>query len=118
MTTHGIMAKLILTNLLQNDLKFHAPGAQPRVPASIETLGRWCRIAVEDNGIGMPSEHVNRLFKPFVRLHDATRYPGFGLGLATAVKAAKLINARLGVSSQPGEGSTFWVELPAVTSSE
>lgn len=110
----AMLAHVVLTNFLGNALKFQAPGGTPVVSVRLETLGRWCRFSVEDNGIGIPQEHFDRLFQPFSRFHNSYRYPGFGLGLATAAKAARLIGGRVGATSTPGKGSTFWLELPCV----
>jgi PAS domain S-box-containing protein len=71
------------------------------------------RLWVEDNGIGIPSEHHEKIFGLFQRLHDAETYPGTGIGLALVRKGAERMGGRVGVKSQPGEGSRFWVDLPA-----
>ena len=73
--------------------------------------GGVCRIEVTDNGIGIAAEDQARLFTPFVRLHGVEEYPGIGLGLATVQKAVELMGGRVGVTSVPGPGSTFWIEL-------
>jgi light-regulated signal transduction histidine kinase (bacteriophytochrome) len=54
-------------------------------------------------------------FEPFVRLHSSEEYPGTGIGLATVRKAARRMGSEVTVSSVPGEGSTFALELPAAT---
>jgi signal transduction histidine kinase len=70
-----------------------------------------CRMKVADNGIGITPENQARLFRGFVRLHGVEEYPGVGLGLATVRKAVELMGGRVGVSSVPGVGSTFWIEV-------
>ncbi|MCX7854785.1 MAG: ATP-binding protein [Anaerolineae bacterium] len=106
-----VLLQMILTNLLTNALKFVAPGVTPQVTITISHRGPWCHIAVRDNGIGIPPPDQERIFRPFGRLHSADVYPGVGLGLSTAQKAALWMGARLGVESTPGQGSTFWVEV-------
>jgi signal transduction histidine kinase len=66
---------------------------------------------VEDNGIGIDQEHLQTIFRPFERLHNKQAYPGTGLGLSIVRQAAERIGGRVGVESQPGKGSRFWVEL-------
>lgn len=109
--TDPVLLQMILTNLLTNALKFVAPGVRPRLVITATRYGPWCRIAVRDNGIGIAPEDQARIFRPFGRLHGPEDYPGVGLGLSTAQKAALWMGARLGLESTPGQGSTFWVEV-------
>ena len=69
------------------------------------------RLWVEDNGIGIAPEYLERIFGAFERLHGKHVYPGTGLGLAIVLKGAERLGGRVGVESQPGKGSRFWVEL-------
>jgi len=71
-------------------------------------------LSIQDNGIGIASEHHQRIFRVFERLHSAEQYPGTGIGLANVSKAAERMGGRVGVESQPQQGSRFWVELPRV----
>lgn len=107
----AILLTLTLTNLLSNALKFMPPGRQPIIKIRATTSQQICRLEVEDNGIGISSEDQLRLFQPFVQLHGVEVYEGVGLGLATVRKAAELMGGRIGVTSTPGKGSTFWLEL-------
>jgi len=105
-----------LTNLLSNALKFVPPGVQPRVQVWTETLPQYVRLWVEDNGIGIASENMDRIFGIFQRLHPRDQYPGTGMGLAIVKRAAERMGGRAGVESVPGRGSRFWVDLkPAAT---
>ena len=70
------------------------------------------RLCVEDNGIGIPPEFQEKIFGLFKRLHDASAYPGTGVGLALVRRGAERMGGRTGVESQPGHGSCFWVDLP------
>ncbi|MFZ5804788.1 MAG: sensor histidine kinase [Acidobacteriota bacterium] len=114
----AVLVNVVLTNFLRNALKFQKPGGTPVVSLRVEALGRWCRFSVEDNGIGIPSQDLSKLFQPFSRLHRSDVYPGFGLGLATAAKAARLTSGRVGASSIAGKGSIFWLEVPCVDATE
>lgn len=106
-----MLLKIALTNLLSNALKFVAPGVPPRVAIRVAVAQDVCCIHVEDNGIGIAPEHQQHIFAPFMRLHGVEEYPGVGLGLATVAKAVELMAGRLGLTSAPGKGSTFWIEL-------
>lgn len=118
---HRATLVLVLNNLLGNALKFVAPGVQPRVvmraepspvpPAAASATG-FIRLLVEDNGIGIAPEGLAKVFGSFQRLHDKDAYPGTGLGLAIVKKAAERMGGRVGVESEPGQGSRFWLELP------
>jgi PAS domain S-box-containing protein len=99
------------SNLLGNAVKFVAPGVAPQVRLWAERKPGRVRIWVEDNGIGIPAESQRSIFDLFQRLH--TGYEGTGLGLAIVRKAAERMNGKVGVESEPGQGSRFWVELKA-----
>ncbi|MES1167326.1 MAG: ATP-binding protein, partial [Pseudomonadota bacterium] len=77
-----------------------------------ERPGDIVRIWVEDNGIGIALESQERIFQVFQRLHT-TAYAGTGIGLALVRKGMERMGGRSGLSSAPGRGSRFWIELPA-----
>jgi PAS domain S-box-containing protein len=97
------------SNLLGNAVKFVAPDVRPRVRVRAESANDFVRIWIEDNGIGVPPHAHERLFKMFQRL--TTGYEGTGIGLAIVRKVVERMEGRVGVQSQPGKGSRFWVEL-------
>ncbi len=128
-----------LGNLLGNAAKFVAPGVKPRIRLWAETLGqrdvaksnkpdqspaaasqnpqtpaatRFVRIWIEDNGIGIPKDAQEKIFRMFQRMHREVEYPGTGVGLAIVRKAAERMGGRVGLESEPGQGSRFWIELP------
>jgi len=104
----------VLANLLTNALKFVAPDVQPQVRIWAEEHAGRVRLWVEDNGIGIASEHRERIFRVFERLHGIETYPGTGIGLAIVRKGAERMGGRVGVESEVGQGSRSWVELPKV----
>jgi len=112
------LLKYALTNLLANALIFVAPGVSPEITVAAAMARGVCRIEVTDNGIGISPEDQARLFTPFVRLHGVEEYPGIGLGLATVRKAIELMDGYVGVTSVPGAGSTFWIELVTMEEDE
>jgi PAS domain S-box-containing protein len=101
----------VVANLLGNALKFVPSGVQPRVRFRSEERAGFIRLWVEDNGIGIPPDQRERVFRVFERLHGH-QYPGTGIGLSIVRKGIERMKGRVGVESTPGEGSRFWIELP------
>jgi PAS domain S-box-containing protein len=100
-----------VNNLISNALKFVAPGATPRVRIRSEDRGSTVRFWVEDRGIGISAQNRdNKLFRVFERL-GGDQYPGTGIGLAIVKRAADRMGGNVGVESEAGKGSRFWIEL-------
>jgi signal transduction histidine kinase len=78
-----------------------------------EGTGSYIRIWVQDNGIGIPREAHQKIFGIFERGSSRENYEGTGIGLAIVARAMQRMGGTCGVESQPGEGSRFWLELPA-----
>jgi signal transduction histidine kinase len=102
----------IMANLLGNALKFVSSGTAPKVEIWTEQRAGNIRVSVRDNGIGMKEAHLQKIFLPFVRLVNGVDYPGTGIGLAIVRKGTERMGGRVGVESEPGKGSCFWIELP------
>ncbi|WP_026735222.1 sensor histidine kinase [Fischerella sp. PCC 9605] len=82
------------------------PSPHPPIPPS-----KFIRLWVEDNGIGIAQQHQERIFKTFERLHGIESYPGTGIGLAIVKRGVERMGGRVGVESQLGQGSRFWIDL-------
>ena len=119
---HRITLIQVLINLLNNALKFTKPEVQPQVRVWAEERRaddsplHWVRLWIEDKGIGIAPEYHERIFRVFERLHGVETYPGTGIGLAIVRKGVERLGGRVGVESQPDQGSRFWIELPKVSS--
>jgi signal transduction histidine kinase len=140
------LLKQVFTNLIANALKFTAPGVRPEISISamrvepqfgvppsahptshVTHLTRSAfhksttpgvRITVTDNGIGISPKSITRLFGMFQKLHSIDQYPGAGIGLAIVKRATELMNGQVGLFSEPGHGSSFWIELPSASRGE
>jgi signal transduction histidine kinase len=113
-----LLLKIVMGNLISNALKFRYKERRPQVRIRAYQREEFCRIEVQDNGVGISPEDVNRIFTPFTRLHGMEEYAGVGLGLSIVRKAVTLMGGRYGAESAVHAGSTFWVELPIVGGEE
>lgn len=104
--------KLALRNLVDNALKFSATVPAPALAIGGDFAGDRVRLWVRDNGVGFDMGHHDRIFQIFQRLHRAEDYPGTGIGLAIVGKAMERMGGRAWAESTPGQGATFFLELP------
>jgi len=110
----------LFQNLIGNALKFHREDVAPEVkvrgvasaPAKEGEPPKFYEIRVEDNGIGIESKYLDRIFTVFERLNSREQYEGTGIGLAICKKIAERHGGRIRVESEPGRGTTFVVSLP------
>jgi signal transduction histidine kinase len=117
-----VLLRQALSNLIENGLKFVKKGVLPNLMIWAEgrskqtkagNLVPTTRIWIKDNGIGIAAVSEERIFKVFQRLHgEHSAYPGTGIGLALVQKAIERMNGTVGVESDDGKGSRFWIELP------
>jgi PAS domain S-box-containing protein len=103
----------IVQNIVSNAVKYVGSGVKPEVMLRAETRNNVVRLWIIDNGIGIAPEYQERIFNVFERLHTSEEYPGIGLGLAIVKRGIKRMNGSIGLISEVGEGSRFWIELPA-----
>ena len=99
----------IVENLMSNAMKFTKEGS---VSMSAKLDNGRLSISVADTGCGMTEDEQKRIFQEFTRLKSAQGQEGFGLGLSITQKLVALLGGTMSVSSKPGEGSRFGVELP------
>jgi PAS domain S-box-containing protein len=102
----------LLQNLITNALKFHKDDIPPAIQVSGQILGNKCQICIKDNGIGFEMQYLDRIFKPFQRLHSREEYEGSGMGLAICRRIVERHGGEITAISTLGEGSTFIITLP------
>jgi signal transduction histidine kinase len=102
----------VFTNLLENAVKYHKRDVPPQVSVTCTNENQDATVKVQDNGIGIAKEYQEKIFSMFQRLHSESEYPGTGIGLATVRKSIELLGGKVWVESNPGEGSTFFVQIP------
>lgn len=116
----------LFQNLLSNSIKFASPGRPLEIRIRRELLSgretgvvkenKWeesfCRITIEDNGIGFDQAYADRIFLIFQRLHGVSEYKGTGIGLAICKKIVDAHHGHISAKGRPGEGASFVVLLP------
>lgn len=122
----GVPSQLrqIFQNLLSNALKFSKTDIPPKIQIRYEQIaqktidspvannGKFCRITVNDNGIGFDPIYLDKIFVIFQRLNDRESYEGTGIGLAIAKKIIEKHNGLITAKSELGKGSSFILVLP------
>lgn len=102
----------LIQNLIGNALKYRQNEIKPEIKVYGRDAGTSYEVTVEDNGIGIKSEHYERIFEPFQRLHGKGQYTGTGMGLTICKKIVERHNGTITVESEPGKGSRFSFTLP------
>lgn len=105
--------KQSLLNLLSNAIKYNTPDGKVNVDVVRLAAGQQVRICVSDTGKGIGADQLESMFNPFERLeHENSGIEGTGIGLAITKKLIELMGGSIDVSSKPGAGSSFWIDLP------
>jgi signal transduction histidine kinase/CheY-like chemotaxis protein len=118
LNTDSARLRQILVNLLSNAVKYNRDGGTVTVDAE-PVDGGMLRISVRDTGPGIPLDKQDDLFKPFNRLGAETSgIEGTGIGLTITRRLAEALGGHLGFESAPGQGSTFWVDLPLAAAND
>lgn len=108
----SLQIRQLFQNLIANALKFRKPGDRPYIVIKSQTLDNGLvEISVEDNGIGFEEQYIDRIFKPFQRLHTREEYEGVGMGLAICQKIVQRHGGEITAQSKPGEGARFVVRV-------
>ena len=103
----------VFANLIDNAIKYIGEDNEyPRIEISGYVIGDKVRYLISDNGVGIRPEDQASLFQMFTRFHRQAA-EGSGLGLSIARRIITKLQGQIGVESEPGAGTTFWIELPA-----
>ena len=107
----------VLLNLTSNAIKYNREGGSVTIKTALQPTdtdgNTQIRISISDTGNGIKPEDITKLFQPFERIGaDKTKTEGTGLGLVVVKELIKAMNGAVGVESEVGVGSTFWIELP------
>jgi PAS domain S-box-containing protein len=112
----------ILTNLVSNAIKFTSTGSIKVQVEMLELKANRCsfRVGVQDTGIGIPANRLDRLFKSFSQVDTSTtrQFGGTGLGLVICKRLTELMGGEIGVESESGVGTTFWIALSLAVPAE
>ena len=102
----------VLTNLIDNGIKYSRKASPPRLRIAAEMLEATWRLTVNDNGIGFDMKYHDRIFGLFNRLVRMEEFEGTGAGLAIVKKVLDKVGGRVRAESSPGAGATFIVDIP------
>jgi len=104
----------VLKNLISNAIKYSHPNSRVKIRSEIDRTGEYLQVAIEDNGIGIPEEHLAKIFDRFYRIETKVHsVKGTGLGLhLVKIAIEKHHGGKVFVESKVGEGSTFGFKLP------
>lgn len=116
------LIKRLFQNLIANSIKYAKKGIQPSIHISgkVETIQlgnktlptKYCRIYLQDNGIGFEQQYAEQIFTMFKRLHASTEYEGTGIGLAICKKIVEEHQGFINAKSEVGSGTLFTISLP------
>ncbi len=103
--------KQVILNLLMNAIQAMSGGGKLGTSGRLSKDGDWVELAIQDSGVGIPPEDMNKLFDPFF----STKEGGMGLGLAIAHRIIDQHHGKIEVESTPGKGTLFTISLPVLT---
>lgn len=110
--SNPVLMKQVFQSIIANGIKFRGSAA-PEIHISCSQSKHYFTFFIKDNGIGIDQDYIGKIFDPFLRLHSRDEYSGTGIGLAICKKIIEQHGGTIGVTSEPGKGSTFYFTLPA-----
>lgn len=112
MLTQVPLMKQVLYNLINNAIMYNKSSPKTITVGWNDIGEKTIEIFIADNGIGIDKQHHDRIFGIFERLHSKSEFQGTGVGLAIVKKALTYLQGSIRLTSQPGEGSTFFIKIP------
>jgi PAS domain S-box-containing protein len=107
------LIRQVWQNLISNAVKYSGTRENPRVEIAATREEDKLVYSVKDNGVGFDEKYADKQFQVFQRLHRPDEFEGTGIGLAIVNRIVARHHGRVGASATPGQGATFWFELPA-----
>ncbi len=126
----GVLTQLVqlFTNIISNAIKFRKESEQALIKVYSEPVSEleilthhlpaeqsYCKVVIEDNGIGFEEEYAQRIFQIFQRLHGKSEYPGSGIGLAICKRIVEHHNGVIYAEGEEGVGARFYIILPELS---
>lgn len=113
-TADPVLTRLALENILSNAVKYTGKRERTLIEFKQDSArgGSFSTFFIRDNGVGFDPDQGNRLFRPLVRLHDDSDFPGNGLGLASAARIIELHGGKIRAEGQVDRGAAFYFDLP------
>lgn len=102
----------LFQNMISNSIKYRSEKIRPEIHISVEKKDKEHIFSLKDNGIGMSSKHLDRIFTLFQRLHTRDEYEGTGIGLSISQKIVHLHGGKIWAESEPEKGTTFFFTIP------
>ncbi|MBU2559861.1 HAMP domain-containing histidine kinase [archaeon] len=112
--SYRTLLKKAIVNLLDNAIKFNQSGGEVHIETAYNEEEGFAQISVTDTGIGIPEEHMEKVFERFYQIDGSTtrRYGGVGLGLTITKRIVEILGGELRVESVVGKGTKFWFTIP------
>lgn len=101
----------VFQNLISNSIKFVPKGRTPKISIEVSENDQFFRLAMKDNGIGIPENKFQEVFVMFKQLHNSGEYEGTGMGLSMVKKTVERMNGKIWVTSEKDKGSTFFIDI-------
>lgn len=104
----------LFQNIIGNAIKFHRPNDTPTIIIDMERNERYNIFRIQDNGVGIPRDKVDKIFSPFERVGNKEKYKGSGIGLAICKKIVQNHDGKIWVDSDINQGATFFIAFPVI----